>query len=265
MGKLIEFLRTHYASTSEKLTALLKHKEITFELLPVFFRPNSVVYMISGNSGAPRCLRFDSGQEKTFNGKTCFELSCHCLTNDGKCFGEALVTVQIQKFQGVMKIPSLGVYPLEYHADKQKVVEKLTKRGQKFMFLRGAHYRKYEGQAFYKDKKEVRKFAVSGRVMIDAASFRENNPNYFFPSIDEKPLEDDDDPDLRRRSLKGLGSREDCEDCEDSEDISSGNDRVVTKGKAFCPPEELILCSETVYGFCFLTKRWGQYFLLSST
>ena len=101
--------------------------------------------------------------------------------------------------------------------------------------------------------------------MIDAASFREKNPNYFFPSIDEKPLEDDDHLDLRRWSSKGLQSREDCEDSEDSEDISSGNDRVVTKGKAFCPPEELILCSETVYRFCFLTKRWGQYFLLSST
>src|SRR2546423_5258746 len=50
MGKLIEFLATHYASTSEKLTALLKHKEITFELLPVFFRPNSIVYMVSADS-----------------------------------------------------------------------------------------------------------------------------------------------------------------------------------------------------------------------
>jgi hypothetical protein len=98
MGKLIEFLRTYYVLISEKLTALLEHKEITFKLLPVFFRPSSVVYMISGNSGAPRCLRFDSGQGKTFNGKTCFELSCHCLTNDGKYFKEALITVEIQKF-----------------------------------------------------------------------------------------------------------------------------------------------------------------------
>jgi hypothetical protein len=26
-----------------------------------------------------------------------------------------------------------------------------------------------------------------------------------------------------------------------------------------CTQEELLLCSETVYGFCFLNKRWGQY------
>lgn len=49
LDTLIEFLTTHYASTSEKLTALLEHKEITFELLPVFFRPNSVVYMVSAD------------------------------------------------------------------------------------------------------------------------------------------------------------------------------------------------------------------------
>ena len=75
--------------------------------------------------------------------------------------------------------------------------------------------------------------------MIDAASFREKNPNYFFPSIDEKPFEDD------------------LDDNSHSEEISSGNDRVITKEKTFCLPEELILCSETIYGFCFLTKRWG--------
>jgi hypothetical protein len=242
---LIKFLKTHYASKSEKLNALIEHKEITFDLLPVFFRPNSVIYMISANSEKPRCLRFDYGQVKRSNGKTCFQLSCHHLTYDGICFGEAPVTTEIQEFQGVMKITSLGVYPLEYHAEKQKVVEELTKRGQKFMSLNGTHYRMYQGQAFYRKKKEVKKFAVSGRVMIDAASFREKNPNYFFPSIDEKPFEDDLDDDSH------------------SEDRSSGNDGVVTKRKASCPPEELLLCSETVYGFCFITKLWGQY--MSST
>ena len=152
-GNPDQFLEAHYASKSEKLNALLEHKEITFELLPVFFRPNSVMYMISANSEKPRCIRFDYGQVKKSNGKMCFQLSCHYLTYDGICFGEAPVTAEIQEFQGVMKITSLGVYPLEYHAEKQKVVEELTKRGRKFMSLNGTHYRKYEGQAFYRKKK----------------------------------------------------------------------------------------------------------------
>src|SRR5947209_2681670 len=69
-GNPDQFLKTHYASKSEKLNALLEHQEITFDLLPVFFRPNSVIYMLSANSEKPRCLRFDYGQVKRSNGKT---------------------------------------------------------------------------------------------------------------------------------------------------------------------------------------------------
>lgn len=236
LNTLIEFLTTHYASTSEKLTALLEHNEITFELLPLFFRPNSVVYMVSADSEKPRCLTFDSGQVKVRNHETYFELSCRYLTHDGKRFGEAPITTMIAEFHGVMKITLLGVYPLEYHADKESVTEQLTKRGRKFISLNGTFYRMYEGLAFFKEKKEIKKFTVSGRVMVDAVSFRERNPNYFFPQVDERSPEDD------------LFSEDD-----------SRNDREVTKKRASYTPEDLLLCSPTVYGFCFHTKRWGQY------
>jgi hypothetical protein len=120
---------------------------------------------------------FDSGQVKTYNEKKYFEMSSRYLTYDGKCFGEATTTTKISEFHGVMKITSLGVYPLEYHAAKERIVEQLTERGRKFISLIGTHFRKYEGQAYYVEKKGVKKFAVSGRVMVDAVSFREKNPN----------------------------------------------------------------------------------------
>jgi hypothetical protein len=123
LDKLIEFLITYYASTSEKLTALFKYKEITFELFPVFFRPNSVVYMVSADSEKPRCLMFDSGLVKAFHGKRHFELSCRYLTHDDKCFREAITTTTIAEFHGVMKITSLGIYPLKHHPEKQRVTE----------------------------------------------------------------------------------------------------------------------------------------------
>ena len=59
------------------------------------------------------------------------------------------------------------------------------------MSLIGTHHRKYKGQAFYREKRDVRKFYLSGRVMVDAASFRDENPNYFFPRVDEKLSKDD--------------------------------------------------------------------------
>ncbi|KAK5400932.1 hypothetical protein LTR06_011101 [Exophiala xenobiotica] len=186
LSKLIEFLKTHYASTRDKLTALVQHKEITFNLLPVFFRPNSVIYVIPSTSENSRCLIFDSGKFKIDHNKKHFEISCRYLTHDGKCFGEATIPIKIPEFDGIKKITSLGAYPLKYHPEKQDVVEQLTERGRKFCSLTGTHLRQYEGQAFYIDKKEVKKFFVSGRVMVDAVSFREKNPNYFFPRLDNE-------------------------------------------------------------------------------
>lgn len=246
---LIEFLTKHYASTSERLAALVKHKEITFELLPIFFRPNEVVYMIAADSEKPRCLMLDSGQMKIYDGKKYFELSCRYLTHDGKCFGEAAATTKISEFLGVMKITSLGVYPLEYHAERKRIVEELTKRGRKFMSLIETHHREYKGQAFYREKRDVRKFLLSGRVMVDATSFRDENPNYFFPRVDEKLSKDvflNDDDSI-------------------SEDSSPRNDREVTKPRMSCPVEQLLLCSESVYGFCLVTNQWGQYLSSPST
>jgi hypothetical protein len=57
----------------------------------------------------------------------------------------------------------------------------------------------------------VKKFTVSGRVMINAILFREKNPNYFFPSINEKPFKDN------------------LNDDSHFDDKSFGNNRVITK------------------------------------
>jgi hypothetical protein len=185
---------------------------------------------------------------KIYDGKKYFELSCRYLTYDGKCFGEAAATIKILEFLGVKKITLLGVYPLEYHTERKGIVEDLTKRGSKFMSLIGTHHRKYKGQAFYREKRDVRKFLLNGRVMVDAISFRDENLNYFFPRVDEKLSKDvllDDD------SI--------------SEDSSPRNDREVTKPRISCPVEQLLLCSESVYGFCLVTNQWGQYLSSPST
>jgi hypothetical protein len=145
LKKLIEFLKTHYVSKNEKLKALLEHKKMTFELFLIFFRSNSVIYIISTNSEKSKCLLFISGQVKTYNEKKYFELNCRYLTQDGKYFEKAIITTKIQKFQNVMKITSLKIYPLKYHPKKQRIVEKLTKRGRKFINLNRIYYRQYKG------------------------------------------------------------------------------------------------------------------------
>jgi hypothetical protein len=232
LNTLIEFLTTHYASTSEKLTALLKYNEITFELLPFFFRPNSVVYIVAADSEEPRYLTFNSGRMKANNNKNYFELNYRYLTHDGKCFREAMTITLIKEFHGVIKITLLGVYPLKYYADKESIIKKLTERGRKFISLNRTSYRIYEGLVLFRKKKEIKKFPVSSRVIVDAISFRERNPNYFFPQVDERSLEDD-------LSLED----------------NSRNDREVTKKRTSYIPGDLLLCSLTVYTFYFYTKQ----------
>jgi hypothetical protein len=92
---LIKFLKAYYALKSEKLNAFFKYKEITFKLLLVFFQPNSVIYIISANFEKPRCIKFNYGQVKKSNNKTCFQLSYYYFTYDGICFKKTLVTVKI--------------------------------------------------------------------------------------------------------------------------------------------------------------------------
>ncbi|KIW36895.1 uncharacterized protein PV06_11009 [Exophiala oligosperma] len=245
LSKLIEFLKTHYASTRDKLTALVQHKEITFNLLPVFFRPNCVIYVIPSTSENSRCVIFNSGKFQIDHGKKHFEMICRYLTHDGKRFGEATIPLKIPEFDGIKKITLLGAYPLEYHPQKQDVVEQLTERGRKFCSLIGTHFRQYEGQAFYMDKKEVKKFSVSGRVMVDAVSFRKKNPNYSFPRLDVK-------------SSKGRQWLWDSDSEDDSADDSSETSREVKDQKIPCSVEDLLVCSETVYAFSFQRKRWGE-------
>jgi hypothetical protein len=246
LDKLIEFLRTHYASTSEKLKALLEHKEITFDLLRVFFRPNSIVYMDCATSEQPRCLMFDSGQVKTVEKQKRFNMSCRFLTHDGESFGEATTTTCIVEFRGVKKISSLGVYPLEYHAAQQEIVEELTERGRKFISLIGTHCRVYKGMGFYmKENKEVKKFPVNGRVMIDAVSFRERNPNYFNPRVEQKSSQNGSIP-----LFSSLGWEVNYEENSESEG-------KITKREISYSTEDLLLCKPTVFGFSLTAKHWG--------
>jgi hypothetical protein len=46
------------------------------------------------------------------------------------------------------------------------------------------HHRHCCGSAFFINKNEVVKVSVDSRVMLDAAFFREMNPNYARPKVD---------------------------------------------------------------------------------
>jgi hypothetical protein len=51
--------------------------------------------------------------------------------------------------------------------------------------MMGVHLCGYEGKAFYTEKERVVDIFIKSRVVVDAAYFREENPNHARPSVKE--------------------------------------------------------------------------------
>lgn len=181
---LLQFMNDYFGSNIRRLKSLFQRTEITYDLLWALFKPNAMVYTTCPGSGKPRCVKFVSAEEKSsvYKGKY-FSVEYHYLNHDGKRFGEATVTLEIPEFSGVQKIHALDVFPLHFHKDEETVRSELMRYGRKFVSLQGIHHQHYHGAAFYMRKGVPVKFHVKSRVIVDATSFKESNPNYSTPKI----------------------------------------------------------------------------------
>ena len=115
---LIRTIQHRYRSITERLVPLLKEGKITYDLFRALFKANSYVISTCAGSGDPRCLRYDTGEEKkTDQGVEYFELQCEYLDSDGKVFGTVLAKLPIEKFRGARQIHNLNVFPLSLSSD----------------------------------------------------------------------------------------------------------------------------------------------------
>ncbi|KAB8227879.1 uncharacterized protein BDW43DRAFT_316389 [Aspergillus alliaceus] len=116
---LVQYMEKTYQSTSERLSSLLAHRKITYDLLWPCFKPGTLAYMTCPSTGLPRCARFSFGLEtQTVRKVDCFEVHAEYFDFDGELFGESTEKVQIEVFRGPIDISSLPIYPLEFHPDK---------------------------------------------------------------------------------------------------------------------------------------------------
>jgi hypothetical protein len=178
------------------------------------------------------------------SGTECFHIDY--LDFDGKVFGEVSTALGIEKFRGSKPINSLGVFPLSYHQKEEEARAYLDKCGRKFLSLMKVHHCQYRGMAFIVKKNRPTKIFVNSRIVIDAAYFREANPNYARLSINEsKPnsslnkgwilFDEDDDPETSSDSV-----------------MSNGMEPSRVKG------DDLLICSPTVLGFSLGVKLWRK-------
>ena len=88
LNKTIKFLEEWYAATTEELTQLLSHGEITYDLLWALFKPGATVYTMDQECEQPRCFLYDFGDPvKHPTAGNYFEMVCRSLHYDGKFFG----------------------------------------------------------------------------------------------------------------------------------------------------------------------------------
>ena len=244
---MVSFVKKTYASTHERLIALLEAQEITYDLLWALFKPNIVVYTTCFGTAKLRCVKYNSGEERTTNnGVEYFHLECRYLDFDGKVFGETSVELGIPKFRGTRKVNSLDAFPLEYHPSKNKILAHLVDCGRKFVSLISVHHRQYRGDAFYVRKGKPIKVPVNCRIIVDAAYFQEANPNYTRPRINGSEHEN---------------SSNNTFILFESDDRSTNqSDQVKSNGKdpTDMAEDDLILCSPTVPGFSYGNKLWVE-------
>ncbi|KAI5840555.1 hypothetical protein DFP73DRAFT_482409 [Morchella snyderi] len=247
---LTKYIESDYAPIVKRLYPLLQHQEITFDLLWALFLPNTLVHTTCAGSNESRCLKLDWGEQKESleRGKF-FQLDCHYIDYDGKTFGKANAVLEIEEFRGARRIDSLGVFPLAYHDEEEKIREKLIERGRKFLSLKGMHYKFYKGLAFFKRKKGVVRLNVHGRVMIDPSTFRRINPNYRMSPVKE----------TLHSSTNSLGNDDDSENENDDDDDYCGGGLKEDLIPEEMTEEELLLCSPTVLGFSFGDKLWAEF------
>jgi hypothetical protein len=245
---LLDFIRTAYASTTERLGPLLKKHQITYDLLWTLFKPNTLAYTKCFGTGQPRCVRYEFGEEKkTRDGEEYFHVKARYLDFDGKVFGETSSGHAIEKFRGAKQITALEVFPLKYHPGEKQMKAHLSEYGQKFLSMMDIHLCEYKGKAFYIKKGRIVETFIKSRVVVDAAYFREENPNYSRPSIKESNKGPRGPPpwDLDEIDEEGPSPAK-----------RDGIDPSEVKG------DDLLICSPTVPGFSLGDSRWGEHLIL---
>jgi len=244
---LIDFIKTTYKPTAQRLLSLLENGEITYDLLWALFKPNSIVYSICFGTEKPRCVVYDDGEEgETSNGLKYYKMECHYLDYDGKVFGETSINLAIVKFRGKKRISTLNASPLQYHPHAKEMTAHLLECGRKFVSMLGAHHRHCRGTAFYMKEGEAITVSVDSRVMLDAAFFRKMNPNYIRPQPNEL---------VKKKTGNDLYIEF------SSESSSEGSlDRIKGNGvePANIEEKDLLICCPTVPGFGLGDKLWSM-------
>ncbi|KAI0658134.1 P-loop containing nucleoside triphosphate hydrolase protein [Cubamyces menziesii] len=267
---LIGCMEYNFGKTLSRIGNLTAHGEITFDLLYAILAPGSIVLGTCSSTGKPRAYRLISAKLCSYGQTDFYLVECETLAaatvrDEGleledtaatfptpaarRTFGMSQEMLKIRKFNGVTKINSLSVYPLEFHTDSAAMKAKLVKRGRRWAALNGVHHMQYSGIASRQtdDQHRMMKYSVKSRIMIDRAAFLQAVPSY--ENIPTPTSLEDISP----------GGPTEMTEVTVYQDENKG---AYTCGQGLELPltdEELLLASPILYGFSFTEKLWMEF------
>ncbi|KAJ3111985.1 hypothetical protein HK100_002486 [Physocladia obscura] len=221
IAKLIQYLEAENHGASQTMLKMAEKGVIAFKYLTHLFVVDT--FAVSYINGAPLGLLIENAGIVQGAYQTFFEITGKFINSNGKDFRYTTKTWTITSFDDVVPISSLSVQPLDEGSELFELLEERGKRFEKYAI--GNSYLSYSDNMFFVGWGAVF-FKAQGRVMIDAASFAQMNPNY---SMGDARI------DMNRQTQKTKLTN--------------------------VPTHHYAICSPTLFGFSFTVKKWGEIFV----
>ncbi|KEF54513.1 uncharacterized protein A1O9_09680 [Exophiala aquamarina CBS 119918] len=247
---------------------LVKNGVITFDYLWTIFEPQTMVYSIS--DGKECVFKLNSTQNCTDSrrGMQFLRLDVWSCDWDGTKFGQNHSSLDNYEFQGTTPIINLSAYPLDFHPQKEALIQRLVLRGKLFERYAGYHYMAYRGVCLGYGRCGMIRHNVETRIIIDCDAHNRFMPNYavYFTSLGRAT-----DSTLLRLGAESHDSDDEDEEVSDSEDYFDDAEDVVSEGAMSndarkpkhrpLTTEELLLCVPYVRGYAIKTKKWLWFYV----
>jgi hypothetical protein len=258
---LFKVLRKEFKDLIESSQDMINKGVMTFEHLWTIFQPGSMVY--AKQDGQDTALRLVSTRYAVDqNGVPCLWVSGRFVDWDGSRFGTNKCNVKISTYSGTRKINTLAAFPLDFHAEKEELRQRLLERGAKVEQLAGSHYRAYKGVGWKLNAFGTKdKFNIDGRIVIDTYGWNRFNPNYaiFVSPLDKKDVKAVNNPDEDIDS----GGIDDDEGCDGGMPLDGHFLEGDDAAKQALTDEQRLTCSPLVRGYSLKNKLWLNFFVNS--
>ncbi|KAB8224261.1 P-loop containing nucleoside triphosphate hydrolase protein [Aspergillus novoparasiticus] len=264
LNLLYPIVREEVMPHIETMKDLTMNRVITFDYLWTIFAPGMEVY--TNIDGQDRFMELINSRYGANMGGEFFTLECGYIDCNGSSFGYVSNSVDIDKFEGVIKLTDLDVFPSHLHPDVERLVDRLHARGERFEQLNGFYHMSYSGFYTARSSRQTRKRHVeNSRIIIDPHTFN----IYSTPSPGLGPIKSEiashmssaedqllfDVPNVIYRATsqafqrywKSLGKYE-----KHDKDDGEGGAKVLS-------PKQRLLCSPTVRGYCLASKTWAEF------